>query len=461
MKRRITLILMFFLVYASGCAAPPKREVTIVSKPDVRTQTAPLLSTHTIDKKISFLEGVVAKEDLSKEDRRIATDFLATYKLTKKLAPDHLTKKEYQTLIRSLFKSLTLMDERYFEEKETTLDYSRAVTFFTSKRDEIINLYLKGDFNAVIKRSLELKEIFGPDALTTEIGLLFALSLAKEGQLEQAIQIGEGIAGELDQLPDIIQLRSRIAQWQLKLGRKEKAVHTYEKLTDNQDESMALIQNLNRQISGAMKYEKTDISGFPRPKTAPEVSVRQGDYSIDQVFREANSLVRKHAYSEARILLLRERIKIGEGPESEIIDSELARIEQREEEFEEQKQIRDAYLQQTLEEAKRLIEEEKFEEAVNKLDEIRDSQDLTVESAALKERAVESHINQERNRAAEIFLAAKKTKDPSKKKALLKSSYEILNTLIDKYPSSPLNQKLKSHLTIVKKEIERLQYRPR
>ncbi|MBL7225706.1 MAG: hypothetical protein ISS59_06190 [Desulfobacteraceae bacterium] len=457
MKQLTTLLLIFVLVYASGCAVPPKREVPLAPKPDVRTQTAPLLSTHTIDEKISFLDGMLAKEDLSKEDRRIATDLLATYKLTKKLAPDRLTRKEYQRLIRSLFRSLTLMDERYFKEKKTTLDYSRAVTLFVSKRDEIINLYLKGDFKAVIERSLELKEIFGPDALTTEIGLLFALSLAKDGKLEQAIEIGEGIASELDQLPDIIQLRSRIAQWQLKLGRKEKAVHTYEKLTDNQDERMALIQNLNWQISRAMKYDKTDINGSPPPKPAPEVSVRQGDYSIGQLLKEVSSLVRKHAYSEARILLLRERIKIEEGPESEIIDRELARIEQREEEFEEQKRIRDAYLKQTHEAAKRLIEEEKFEEAVNKLDEIKDAQDFTAESAALKGRAVESHINQGRNRAAEIFLAAKKTKDPSKKKALLKSSYEILKALIDKYPSSPLNQKLKSHIAIVEKEIDRLQ----
>ena len=448
---------MFFLIYASGCATPPKRQVTVKPKPDVRAQTAPLLSTRIIDKRISFLERVVAKEDLSKEDKRIATDLLATYKLTRKLAPDRLTTKEYQKLIRSLFRSLTLMDEEYFEEKKPALDYSRAVTLFVSKRDEIINLYLKGYFRAVIKRSLELKETFGPDALTTEIGLLFALSLAKEGKLEQAIEIGEGIAGELDQLPDIIQLRSKIAQWQLKLGKKGKALQTYGKLTDNQDERMALIQKLNGQISRAVKYDKTDISGFPPPKPEPDANFRQGDYSIDQLLKEANSLVRKHAYSEARILLLRERIKIEEGPESEMIDRELARIEQREEEFEEQKRVRDAYLQQTLEGAKRLIEEEKFEEAVNKLDEIKDAQDVTAESAALRERAVENHINRERNRAAEIFLAAKKTKDPSKKKALLVSSYDILKALIDKYPSSPLNQKLKSHLTIVKKEIGRLQ----
>jgi len=312
-------------------------EVTPGPKPYARVKTAPLLSTHTIDKKISVLEGIVAKKDLSEEDRRMATDLLATYRLTKKLAPARLTRKEYQSLIRSLFKSLTLMDERYFEKEKSTLDYSRALTLFVGKRDEIIDLYLKGNFKAVIRRSLELKEIFGPDALTTEIGLLFALSLAKEGKLEQAIKIGEGIAAELDQLPDIIQLRSRIAQWQLKLGRKEKALHTYEKLTDNQDERMALIQNLNGQINRALKTDRSDLDVSPPAKPAPETDVRQGDYSIDQLLDEANSLVRAHAYREARILLLKERIRIEAGPESEIIDRELAKIEQGEEEFEEQK----------------------------------------------------------------------------------------------------------------------------
>ena len=66
MKRRITLLLMFFLTYASGCAAPPKMEVTPGPKPYARVQTAPLLSTHTIDKKISVLEGIVAKKTCRK-----------------------------------------------------------------------------------------------------------------------------------------------------------------------------------------------------------------------------------------------------------------------------------------------------------------------------------------------------------------------------------------------------------
>jgi len=281
------------------------------------------------------------------------------------------------------------------------------------------------------------------------------LSLAKEGDLKQAIQIGEGISGELDRLPDIIQLLSRIARWQLALGQKDRALRTYERLTDHQDEKIALIQDVNRQINRAQKGEQADKPvavtepGFDDPGL-------KGPYTMDQLLRAVHSLVEKHAYGKARILLLRERIKIADGPENEQLDRELEKIDRQEEAFEEQKRIRDAYLKETHETANRLIEEEKYEAAIDALNEIEASQELTASSRALKERAVESLINKERNRAAEMFLAAKKTKDPSQKKALLDSACDILKTLIDNYPSSPLNQKLKSHMAIVQNELDKL-----
>ena len=84
------------------------------------------------------------------------------------------------------------------------------------------------------------------------------------------------------------------------------------------------------------------------------------------------------------------------------------------------------------------------------------TRELNVEAADLKNRAVESLINRERNRAAAIFLEAKKTKDPNKKKELFETSYKILKTLVEDYPQSPLKNKLTSHINIVQREIEKL-----
>jgi len=118
--------------------------------------------------------------------------------------------------------------------------------------------------------------------------------------------------------------------------------------------------------------------------------------------------------------------------------------------------MRDDTLKETRETARQMIEEENYEAAINAFSKVEASQELDAESRELRERAVESLINKERNRAAELFLAARKAGDPSKKKELLDSAYNILKALIDKYPSSPLNQKLKSHIAIVQNELDSL-----
>ena len=74
----------------------------------------------------------------------------------------------------------------------------------------------------------------------------------------------------------------------------------------------------------------------------------------------------------------------------------------------------------------------------------------------LKEQTIEGLVNRERNRAAKIYLEAKKSWDPANKEKLLRQSYEILKVLIDKYPSSNLNEKLKSHLKTVGDELNKL-----
>ncbi|MBU0732992.1 MAG: hypothetical protein KKG10_02450, partial [Proteobacteria bacterium] len=373
MKQLRSFLLILLLACASGCASPPKSQEMAVPKA-VESSDLLIISDTFLDKKIGFLETIAAKEELPEEDRKAALKLLDTYKQLRKFPPENATAKESQELIRSLFESLDLMDEKYFERKKAIPDYPGAITLFVRKKSEIIDLYLKGDFKGVIKRSLELKAIFGPDALTPEIGLLFALSLAKEGRFEQAIQIGEGIAGELNRLPDIIQLRASIAQWQLALGKKDKALHTYERLTDYQDERAALIQDLDRKIRRAEKGASAEEPKLIAPKPGSEGVGLQGERTMDQLLKEVSSLIQEHAYGKARLLLLRERIKVEEGPESEILDRELTRVEQQEAAFEEQKRIRDAYLKQTHEAAKTLFEEEKFEAAINKFKEVEEAQ---------------------------------------------------------------------------------------
>ncbi|MBW1942903.1 MAG: hypothetical protein JRJ51_08720 [Deltaproteobacteria bacterium] len=104
--------------------------------------------------------------------------------------------------------------------------------------------------------------------------------------------------------------------------------------------------------------------------------------------------------------------------------------------------------------AKAMIEEERFEEALQELEK------LEKETRTLREVATEKFINQERNRAARLYLMARNTTDPEKKEALLLSSYKKLKALIDKYPSSSLNSRLNNNLIKVREELHKMGVNP-
>ncbi len=449
--------MIVLLAWVAGCASPLKDRVQVAPK---TVETSALkIDDALIDQKILFLEGVLKKKDLSGEDREIAATLLAAYKQLKDSVSSRLGEKDYQRLILSLFKAVSLTDEAYYGKKEIGREEGDSFARFAEKRHSIIDLYLKGNYKGVIQEAHDLESVFGAKAITPEIGLLFALSLAREGDLKQAVEIGEGISGALNRIPDGMELRTRTAQWQLALGRREKALQIYDGLTDKEDQRSAMIDELGRQVREVEKTGETGTTAVAEAE-AGQVSEdlwQEGRYTMDQLLAKVRSLVQDHAYSKARILILRERIRVGEGPENELLDREMEKIDQQEAEFQTQREIKDDSMRETQEAAREMIDKEDYEAAIDSISKVEASRELDTESRELKEKAVEGLINKERNRAAELFLAARKTNDPSKKRELLNSSYNILNGLIKKYPSSPLNQKLKSHIVVVQRELDKLQ----
>lgn len=454
MKQLIFAPLIIFFLLTIGCV--PALEKHEVVGPKTATKVTPLLPANILDRKIDFLNKILKEGDLPEKDRKIASDLVNTYKSVKRASSSDLTKGEYRRIIHDLFECYRLIDEYYFsKEKDTDRVYSDAIVLFANKRKNILDAYLSNNFKGVINHCLDLKEVFGSDALTPEIGLLFALSLGREGMLEEAIRIGERISNELEASPDLIQLQGRMAEWQLRLGHKEKSIRIYEKLTDNMDEKEALIRTLNNKISKTSESIKI-IEQTSKEQTISESTDTNGQKTIDRLLDEVDDLLQRHAYNEARILLIKRRIRIEEGPEIEIIDQTLNKVGLEEERYEREKEARNSQRKAALETVKNMIEEENFEEAIAKIEEINQSHEINAETEALKERAIEKLINRERNRAAKLFLEAKKTQDTPKKEEYLRSSYEILKALIDKYPSSPLNKKLESHISRVREEMDKL-----
>lgn len=455
MKKLVGSFLIFFLVSVFGCLPAPQKRVVIPPEPE--TKIAPLSFSDILDRKIRFFNGVLEENELSEEDKKIASDLLDTYQMLKKECVGHLAEVHCGGTTYDLFQCLSSIDENYFSKKQDMArNYSIAFSLFSNKRNQILDSYLSGDFNAVINQCLELKTSFGPDAITPEIGLLFALSLAKKEMLREAINIGEKITHDLDASPDIINLRASIAVWQLQLGQRDKAISLYEKLVDTLDEQEVVLQSLGRKIAVAGKTAP-ELEPIPEHKQPEHKVAVQTEGTVDHILQEVEKLVQEHKFSEARDLLLLQRSTVLSNLELEIINQALKDLELAEDNYLDEKISMISVKKEALESARKLLEEEKFEEAISSLDALQSEQEDDVEIRELKEFAIEKLINHERNRAAKIFLTAKETQDPMKKEKYLRSSHEILNTLIDKYPSSPLNQKLKSHIEKVAEELDKLQ----
>jgi hypothetical protein len=405
-------------------------------KPEIKA--VPLIPPERLEKKTSDLKSMLDKDGLTEKDKEIASKLLKSYKSLKIASRRHFTENEYRDVIQTLFHSLVLLEENYFVlDQDSAQDYSRPISLFANKRDKILDAYLAGDYKGVIDHCVQLKTVFGEDGLMPEIALLFSLSLANEGMLEEAIDIAQGIARELEISPDLVLLRARIAEWQLKMGKRESALLVYERLTDTLDEQKAIIQSLSEKISETPTY--------------PELEGTAGKF-----FQEVEDLVREHRFNEARDLLTLRRNEAQSGAEIKAIDQAMNTVQLTEERYLEEMLSRATRRKETLELARKLVEEEKFEVAVSKLDTLEAEQGYSRDIKELREQAVEGLINRERNRAAKFYLKAKKSADPGEKEKYLRVSYEILKDLIERYPSSPLNDKLNSHIERVEDELGNL-----
>jgi len=458
MKKTIGFLMVLLSILAFGCVPVSERRVVVV--PESGIAPSSLFPQELLDEKITFLNNILGKEDLIEKDREIASSLLDTYKSVKSISAGAFKEAEYQKVVRALLNNLNVLDEIYFsKQEERAKDYSRSISLFAAKRKEIQEAYALGDSKGVINHCLELKAVLGPDALTAEISLMFALSLAQVGMLTEAKSIIDGIVPELDTSPNLNCLRASIAELQLRLGEREKAIQIYKKLTDTLHEQEIALQALNKRIL-RVAVEDQEIEAPPGLEAHAQA---QSDYELttqpegnaDQILYEVEQLVRERKFGEAWDLLVLKRGTVSSETGLKIIDQALKRLESAQEEYLEETISMISEKKEAVQMARKFLDEEKYEQAISSLDTLSEREE-SHEIKELREQAVESLINRERNRAAKIFLTARRTQDPEKKKEYLRSSYNILKELIEKYPSSPLINKVKSHLGKVEEELEKL-----
>ncbi|MFH1351563.1 MAG: hypothetical protein ABII26_11620 [Pseudomonadota bacterium] len=440
-----------------GCRPSPER---VVIEPIQGARPTPVLPVEVIDGKIAYINAVLTQKNLDEGDKKVALDLLDAYKAIRIASQFGGSDYEQRRVTQLLYDQLSQLDQKYFSKRRPEKpQHSNVISLFAQKKRKILDAYLAGDHKGVVNDCIELEASFGPDALTPEIGLLFALSLAKKGVLKEAVEIGEKIIHETERRPNLTGLRANIVQWQMALGNRDKAVRAYDKLTDNMDEMNALFIQAQQKIVEKDRAMMPPQGSLPTPSSSPQPALQDSLKDSDpmgKLLKEVDGLIQKHAFDGARLLLIRHRLRTQEGPDMETIEQALKSVELAEERFKADEYTQLSQNEETIKLAKKLIEEENFKEALTTLDEIKGAGDVTSEMKQLRELAIEKIINRERNEAAKLFLLAGKTNEPSKKKELLLSSYKILKTLIEKYPLSPLINKLNDHQKKVKEELGRL-----
>jgi hypothetical protein len=440
------LIIFLFL---SACATQPAKEITI-SEPAKKLE--PVLSLDAIDRRIAVLEDMLANNTVQEKDRVIAANLISDYQRIRLLSLGDISENNLREIILALFSNLSLFDEKYFSNQGQIAReiYTKAVNDLFLKKQDILKKYNGKDYKSVISECDELEKIFGKDSISLEISILLAMSLAREGRLSDAITLGDRIIGEMEQMPDLIQLRAGLIEWRINTGRKEKALNEYKKLIENMNERQSIFNKATSRVNSQnKKIAESDqtLNKLLDKELNPDTESR-----ISGILKELENLKNHGDFTGARLLLLKWKIHADEPAEIAEIDKALASLDLSEKQYIEKLT---ANKKEGIDAATKLIEEEDYESAITMLDSLKTGSASNPEIDRQKDIAVDKLINQERNRAAKIFLTAKKTNDAKKKRELLLSAQNILNGLIEKYPAAESVERLKSNLNSVNEELNK------
>lgn len=443
----MSMLLLFFVV---SCAVDKTQQFQRPTAIDEKKPSAPL-SDDILEQKIDFLNKRLESNLLDKKQVEITRSLISGLQQIREASRREITIDDYHFIITLLLDQLNKLEDKYLTIPDTliTQNYAEIITGFSREKNEIRENYMSRDYQDVIVKCVELEAKFGPDSLTPEIGLLFALSLAEKGMYDDALNIGERIIPELEGRPDLDHLRANTIQWLLLMDRKDQASAFYDKLIDSIEERESILARIKKDMVGdtgkIVKQDEAPVDDLSRSQTIRQSSPT----NTDEVLQQVDRLVESRLFNEAKLLLIKWRLRMEDSPEVETINQALKTVELAEE-MDQKKQFEE---KKSLETAMKLIEKEDFEEAIQRLDELKDNPGINPETERLQDFAIEKLINRERDKAAKIYLMAKKSRDPNQRKELLKASQKILKTLIEEYPQSSLIDRLKNNLESVNKDL--------
>jgi tetratricopeptide (TPR) repeat protein len=183
----------------------------------------------------------------------------------------------------------------------------------------------------------------------------------------------------------------------------------------------------------------------------------QGIDYIDGKLRELDSDIKMSKYSEAQAVLfsLKRSFPPGEYPFS--LQEKIALIPKTETLLNKNKPINvsDETEKQKLERGNHLLESENFEEAIALYEELAGTA-YKLDAEEKKLLAIDGLARTRRLKASQLFLQARSSKNVEHKKSYLIESYNLLKSVLDKYPNNTYADRIIKNLTDVRAEIEKV-----
>jgi hypothetical protein len=442
---KIFFVLLSLLILAC-CVTTPKR----TKKEIVEYYTLPALSNEKLNQKMEAINNILKDNNISDNQKNTVIALLQSYEKIKELNKGNGTREDYIKSIQILYNILSIIEQRYILN-DMSLDQSiekEIINDYSSLKKQIFEDYLADNFNVVISKCEELESRYGKTALTPDIGLIMVDSLSRSSMTKEALSAAKAIYDEMESRPDVVNLLSDIIDLEIKTGNTREATFFFEKLVDHINEKNNTYKNAENKFRQT-KEENSTLNTAVEKKIS-DINPEKASLA-EQRLNNVKKLLAQNDFDGARLILLRWRLSAEEGPELDMIEQALKSVDNSEEKYNNSnsKDIN------TLEVVKRKIEEEKYEEAMRILEPLI-AEGSNFEAQKLKNLAIDKYINNERLKAAKLFVAANEEKNIQKKKELLLSSKAILQNLINKYPETPLLEKLNSYITKINTELDRI-----
>lgn len=453
------LFCLLLAVGTAGCVADWQGRPLLTepsAKPaTTKRVTSGVLDPDRVDERIAALEAFLEQESSLRAARaQAARELLTGYRriLETLNTPSRSAARDGQRISALLFDRLVALEERYFQEGLDHLPSPEALRNLSREKTRIRDAFLSGDHEDVVQTCRRLEEHYGADTLSAEIGLCLAVSLSEIGEVNEAIRVGERILPALEGRPGSVDLRSRLVAWYLESGRTDRAREHVERLVDAVNEDRRLLERAKSQL----KPHQPPWHG--QAAESPPVSPGEpSSEDLDEILRKVDALVQQKAFDQAKLLLIRAGIRMPEGPQNEAIERVMKRLEREREAYtagQRREEREPTLVERSLEEVRRLVESEKYEEAFQHLDRMEPPEGDSPEVQVLRDRAATGIIGKKRDEAAKAFLMAKNSSDPDRKEEHLRTAYHLLKGLVDRFPESPLLPKVQSNLDTVREAME-------